>query len=97
MSQDPLPRLDFLVFFSGLRGTIFGVIKTQNCLFLPSPPLFFFLTRKREEVRWTSPNLLKLLLLAWAHIYAPRSRALGGQEDMHVWELALLELMFSPP
>lgn len=24
----------FVFFFSGLRGTIFGVIKTQSCLFL---------------------------------------------------------------
>lgn len=33
-----LPRLGILVFFSGLRGTIFGVIKTPKCLFF----FFFF-------------------------------------------------------
>lgn len=31
-----LPRLDILVFFSGLKRTIFGMIKT------PEMPFFFF-------------------------------------------------------
>lgn len=47
-----LPRLDIMVFFSGLKGTIFGMIKT--------PEMPFFLSGGREEVYWEPPNLLGL-------------------------------------
>lgn len=46
-----LPRLDF----SGLKRTIFGMIKTPEM-----PFFFFFLSQGSEEVYWEPPNLLGL-------------------------------------